>query len=106
MESHLLDDLAVPLLSSLGRRSENPADLGPGDPGRPSGHHGLDDQALTTGTVKGGTLQRVLLDRAFVCGVGVVLLETPGQLVGVVEDVLDGSGHDGHLRNFDLAGMA
>jgi len=52
MESHLLDDPAVPLLRHLGRRSENLADLVPGDPGRSGCHHSIDNMKLTPGTVQ------------------------------------------------------
>jgi hypothetical protein len=50
MESHLLDDLAVPLLSSLSRRTESLTDLARGDPGRPNGHQSIDYLTLTTCT--------------------------------------------------------
>ncbi len=44
------------------------------------------------------------------CGVAKVfgfgLFEARGELVGVVEDFLCGSGHRNHLRNFGPAGMA
>ena len=35
-----------------------------------------------------------------------VVLKAPGQLVGVVEDVLDAAGHDDHLKNLSQAHMA
>ena len=72
MESHLLDDLAVPLLSSLSRRSENLADLFPGDPGRSSCNDGVNDLTLTTCTSQHSTLEEVLLHRAFVTFAGFV----------------------------------
>ena len=50
MESHLLNDLAVPLLSSLSRGIEGFSDLAPGDPDRPSCNHGVIDLMLSTVT--------------------------------------------------------
>lgn len=35
-----------------------------------------------------------------------VALKAPGQLVGVVEDVLDAARHDDHLKNLSRARMA
>jgi hypothetical protein len=89
MESHLLDDLAVPLLSSLSRRSENLADLAPGDPCRPSCNDGVNDLTLTTGTSQRSTLKEVFLHRALVVFAGFVIRETLSQLICVVKDVLN-----------------
>jgi hypothetical protein len=89
MDSHLLDDLAVPLLSSLSRGTEGFSDLPPRDPGRPSCHDGVNDLALTSSTSQRSTLEEVLLRRALVTFAGFVLLETLGEFVGVVKDVLN-----------------
>ena len=80
MESHLLDDLAVPPLSSLSRRSENLADLVPGDPDRPSRNDGVNDLTPTTCTSQHSTLKEVFLHRTLVTLAGFVPL---GQFVGV-----------------------
>jgi hypothetical protein len=37
---------------------------------------------------------------------GLVSFEPGGEFVGVVEDLLGGAGHGGHLRYFGRAGMA
>ena len=37
---------------------------------------------------------------------GLVRFETGGEFVGVIEDLLGGAGHGGHLRYFGRAGMA
>lgn len=87
--SHLLNDLAVSLLSSLSRSTERFSDLAPGDPGRPSCNDGVNDLALTAGTSQRGTLEKVFLHRALVTCVGFVLLETLGEFVGVVKDVVN-----------------
>jgi hypothetical protein len=50
-------------------------------------------------------VEPVFLDGAFVAGFGFVVLETGGEFVGVVEDVLDRSGHQ-VSRNLSRAGMA
>ena len=68
MEPHLLDYLAVPLLSSLSRGTEGFSDLAPADPGRPSCNDGVNDLTLTTCTSQRSTL---------------------GELVGVVKNVLN-----------------
>ena len=47
MESHLLNDLAVPLLSSLSRGTEGVSNLAPGDPSRPSCNDGVNDLTLS-----------------------------------------------------------
>ena len=91
MESHLPDDLAVQLLSSLSRGAENVADLAPGDPSRPSCSHGVNDLTLTTCTSQRSTLKEVFLHRALLTFAGFVLLETLGELVGVHKDFLDRS---------------
>ena len=89
MESHLLNDLAVPLLSSLSRGTEGFSDLAPRDRGRPSCNDGVNDLPLTTGTSQRSTLEEVFLYRALVTFAGFVLLETAGEFVGVVKDVLN-----------------
>jgi hypothetical protein len=41
---------------------------------------------------------------AFIARVRFVVLEAFGELVGLVEDLLDGTGHGGHLRNLSSGG--
>jgi hypothetical protein len=89
MESHLLDDLAVPLLSSLSRGTESFSDLAPGDPSHPSCNHGVNDLTLTTCSSQRCTLKEVFLHRALVTFAGLILLEALGKFVGVVKDVLN-----------------
>ena len=89
MESHLLNNLAVPLLSSLSRGAEGFSNLSPGDPGRPSYNDSVNDLTLATGTSQRSTLEKVLLHRTLVAFAGFVLLETLGEFVGVVKDVLN-----------------
>ncbi len=87
MESHLLDEPAVPQLRRLGRRSENIADLAPGDPGRSDCNDGVNDLMRTTGTSQRSTLEEVFLHRALVTFAWLILLETSGEFLGVVKDV-------------------
>jgi len=61
--SELFDELAVPLLGGLSRRSEHLTDLGPRDADR---NDGVDDLTLTSSMKQSGSLQEVLLHRAFV----------------------------------------
>jgi len=61
---------------------------------------------LASGAGDDGALEEILLDRDLFGVVGVKVLEAFGEFVGMVEDVLDRSGHGGHLMNFALAGMA
>ncbi len=56
MESHLLNHLAVPLLSSLNRGTEGLSDLAPDNPSHPSCDDGVSDLTLTTGTSQRSTL--------------------------------------------------
>ncbi len=56
----------------------------------------LDDSAL----------EHVLGDWAFVVVQRIVVLAAASDLVGVVENLLDGAWHVDHLRNLDLADMA
>jgi hypothetical protein len=44
--------------------------------------------------------------RYLIVGGGFVVLETLGEVIGMVEDVLYGAGHHYHLKNFWRAGMA
>jgi hypothetical protein len=53
-----------------------------------------------------GALEDALLDGDLFGVVGVEVLEALGEFVGAVEDVLDRSGHGGHVVNLALAGMA
>jgi hypothetical protein len=52
MESHLLNDLAVPLLSSLSRPAKDFADLVPGDSPRSCTRDSVHNLTLTPGTVQ------------------------------------------------------
>jgi hypothetical protein len=106
VRSRLLYKRAEPLLGCLGGRAEDVADLVPWNPGHSCTYDSINDLALTPGTIQCGPLQQVFLDRAFISIAGFVVLETLGEFVRVVKDVLDGSGHGCHLRNFGLAGMA
>jgi hypothetical protein len=72
MESHLLDEPAVRQLLRLDRRSEDFSDLAPGDPGRPSCNHGVNDLMLSTGTSQCSTVEEIFLHRAFVTFAGFV----------------------------------
>ncbi len=54
----------------------------------------------------GGSFEEVFLDWTLVAWFGFVVLEPLCEFVGVVEDLLDRSGHRGHLRNSSRAGMA
>ncbi len=60
--SNLLDDSTVPLLSRLGRRAEDLADLAPGDSSCPRSHDGFNHLPLTPGAALYSPLQQVLLD--------------------------------------------
>jgi hypothetical protein len=53
-----------------------------------------------------GALEQVFLDGDLLGVVGVEVFVAFREFVGVVEDVLDSSGHGGHLMNFVLADMA
>jgi hypothetical protein len=48
----------------------------------------------------------VLLDRALVALRRLIVLEAAGKLVSMIEDLLNRTGHQGHLRNRGLVGMA
>lgn len=89
MESHLLDDPAVSLLSSLSRSTEGFSNLAPGDPGRPSCNDGVNHLTLAAGTSQRSTPEEVFLHRALVTYAGVVLLELLGEFVGVVKNLLN-----------------
>jgi len=106
MVSHLFDDCSVALLCSLCGRSEQAADLGPRDTCRACCNHCVEDLALALSPRQRSTLQHVHLNRAFVVVGRFVVFESLSEFVGVVENLLDGSGHNGHLGNLGLAGMA
>lgn len=87
------DDGAVALLGGLGGGANT--DALPGHTLGASGGHRLDDLTLATSPGKGGALQQVLLDGSLVVGAGLLVLEPLGELVSVVEDLLDGLRHQG-----------
>lgn len=94
------------LLGSLCRDAELHADPLPGDPGAASGVRGVADLALTSGPGQRCSTEQMLGDGDLIVRGRLVVLEALGELVGVVEDVLDGTGHGGHLMNFSRAGIA
>ena len=72
---------------------------------RPQQHiRELEFGQATTGLGRAGP--PTALSRAERRRLGWVVLEAGGELFGVVEDFLGGSGHGGHLRYFGRAGMA
>jgi hypothetical protein len=72
----------------------------------PCGYNRLDDLTFASGACQRGTLQKVLLDWSLVAFGWFVIFESLGELFSVIEDFLDRSGHDFHLRNFARAGIA
>ena len=89
LESYALHNLAIPLLCCLSRRAENLADRGPGSPRRPSPHHSVDDLAFASGTVQRGALEDVLLNRTFIVVVRLIRLQTFGEIIGMIETILE-----------------
>ena len=73
--------------------AENLSDALPGDALAASTGHCVEDLPLAASTSDGGTLEEILLDRPFVARLGFVFLEPLGELISVVEDFLNGSGH-------------
>jgi hypothetical protein len=106
LASHLFDDCSVALLCGLCGCSEQAADLGPGDTCRACCNYCVEDLALALSPRQCSTLQHVHLNWAFVVVGRFVVFESLSEFVGVVENLLDGSGHCGHLRNLGRAGMA
>jgi hypothetical protein len=85
--------VSVALLRSLRRRAKQLTDALPGQPLASGSGNCFDDLTFTARPGDRGALDEVLLDRAFVTGLGVVVLEPLGEFVGVVEDLLDRSRH-------------
>ena len=100
------EDGAVSLLGCLGRRAEEGADLLPGDAGGSGLRNGVEDLLFGSGSGDDGALEEVLLDGDLGGFVRGEVLEAVCEFVGVVEDVLDGTGHGDHLMNLGRAGMA
>ena len=99
--------LAIALSGSLTRCADHGANRCPGVPFG-SGHRdsigqsGLGLDALGEGRPyrsQGGGVDQV-------GRIGVVALEPSSQLVGVIDDFVEASGHGRHLRYLDRAGMA
>jgi hypothetical protein len=84
-----LDHDSVALLCGLRRGAENGADSLPRQSGASCGDDGVDELLLAAGASNDGALQKMFLDRDLFGEVGVEVLETLGELIGVVEDVLD-----------------
>ena len=97
---------AVPLLGGLRGRSEQLPDAAPGESFGASSGDCEADLTLGPGALDDGPLEDVLADGAFIVCCWVVVLEAAGELVGVVENLLDRSWHQDHLRNLARAGMA
>lgn len=100
------EDGAVALLGCLGGCAEEGADLLPGDAGGSGLCYGVEDLLFGSGPSDDGALEEVLLNGNLGGFVRVEVLEAVCEFVGVVEDVLDGTGHGDHLMNLGRAGMA
>ena len=98
--------MAVTLLGCLGGGAEESADLLPCDAGGSGLRYSFDELLLRTGSCDDGTLEEVLLDGNLDGLVRVELFEAAGEFVGVVEDVLNRTGHGDHLMNLGHEGMA
>ena len=100
------EDGAVSLLCCLGGGAEEGADLLPGDAGGSGLRNRVEDLLFGSGSCDDGALEEVLLDGGLGGFVRVEVLEAVCEFVGVVEDVLDRTGHSDHLMNLGRAGMA
>ena len=97
---------AVALLRGLCRGAEESSDLLPRDACGSCLRNGVEELLFAASSGDDGAAEEVLLDRDLDGIVGVEVLEALGELVGVVEDVLDRSRHEVHLTNLGLAGTA
>jgi hypothetical protein len=89
VDLYAFDDLAIPLLCRLSRRAKDLANSGPGSPCRPSPHHSIDDLPFASSTVQRGTPKDVFLNRKFIAFLRFIRLETLGELIGAIENILD-----------------
>lgn len=101
----MLSMRSVALLGSLRRDSEFLADT-PLESRPPGVGDGLSHLVLAAGLSKRRSAKEVLADYPLVCGRRFVVLEALGELVSMVKDVLDGTGHGNHLKNLSRATMA
>ena len=97
--------MPVALASSFPRGSDHRADRRPRMACSTSDRDGVDEPSLGVGAVLKCKSHRP--QRSGVSGLaGVVVLEPSGELIGSVEDLVDASGHGGHLRYLGRAAMA
>jgi len=97
--------MPVALASSFPRGSDHRADRRPRMACSTSDRDGVDEPSLGVGAVLKCKSHRP--QRSGVSGLaGVVVLEPSGELVGSFEDLVDASGHGGHLRYLGRAAMA
>ncbi len=90
--------MAVALLGALGGDAELLADALPRESGASCFADGFGSLAFGLRAGEAGAAQQELGDRGLVGRIGFVVLEALREVVGVIEDVLDGSGHGGHSR--------